>query len=101
MSDLPSPYAVPQYASKDPQRPSNGKIKLKVPPANQSPPQTSTSTTVTSPPQPQTTSLMLKVPAKEPQTRTVSPGLTAGPSTSSTSTAKTSTPANAQAPPAT
>ncbi|KAF8492788.1 RSC complex protein [Russula emetica] len=104
MSDLPAPYAVPQYASKDPQRPSNGKIKLKVPPAHQSPPQTSTSTTATSPPQPQTTSLMLKVPAKEPhaaQTRTVSPGPIAGPSTSSTSTAKTSSSANAQAPPAT
>jgi len=104
MSDLPAPYAVPQYASKDPQRPSNGKIKLKVPPAHQSPPQTSTSTTATSPPQPQTTSLMLKVPAKEShaaQTRTVSPGPIAGPSTSSTSTAKTSSSANAQAPPAT
>jgi hypothetical protein len=103
MSDLPAPYAVPQYASKDPQRPSNGKIKLKVPPAHQSPPQTSTSTTANSPPQPQTTSLMLKVPAKEhaAQTRIVSPGPIAGPSTSSTSTAKTSSLANAQAPPAT
>ena len=104
MSDLPSQYAVPQYASKDPQRPTNGKIKLKVPPAHQSPPQTSTSTTAASPPHPQTTSLMLKVPAKEPhaaQTRTVSPGPIAGPSTSSTSTAKTSSSANAQAPPAT
>jgi len=47
---------------------------------------------------------MLKVPAKEPhavQTRTVSPSPFAGPSTSSTSTAKTSSPANAQASPAT
>ena len=47
---------------------------------------------------------MLKVPAKDPhsaQTRTVSPGPIAGPSTSSTSTAKTSSSANAQAPPAT
>lgn len=101
MSDLPGPYAVPQYTSKDPQRPSNGKIKLKVPPAHQSPPQTSASTTATSPPLPQTTSLMLKVPAKEAQTRTVSPGPIAGPSTSSTSTAKASSSANAQAPPAT
>ena len=102
MSDLPAPYSVPQYASKDPQRPSNGKIKLKVPPAHQSPSQTSTSTNATSPPQP-TTSLMLKVPAKDShaaQTRTVSPGPIAGPSTSSTSTAKTSSSANAQALPA-
>lgn len=47
---------------------------------------------------------MLKVPAKEPhtaQTRTVSPGPIAGPSTPSTSTAKTSGSANAQAAPAT
>lgn len=47
---------------------------------------------------------MLKVPAKEPhaaQTRTVSPAPIAGPSTSSTSTAKTSSSVNAQAPPAT
>ncbi|KAF8481637.1 RSC complex protein, partial [Russula ochroleuca] len=103
MSDLPAPYTVPQYASKDPQRPSNGKIKLKVPPAHHSPPQTSTSTTATSPPQPQTTSLVLKVPAKDShaaQVRTVSPSPIAGPSTSSaTSTAKTS-PANAHASPA-
>jgi len=43
---------------------------------------------------------MLKVPAKDPhaQTRTVSPGPIAGPSTSSTSTAKTSSSANALAP---
>jgi chromatin structure-remodeling complex subunit RSC4 len=104
MSDLPAQYAVPQYASKDSQRPSNGKIKLKVPPVHQSPPQTSTSTTATSPPHPQTTSLMLKVPAKDPhaaQTRTVSPGPIAGPSTSSTSTAKASSSGNAQAPPTT
>ena len=91
MSDLPASYAVPQYASKDLQRPSNGKIKLKVPLAHQSPPQTSTSTTATSPSQPRTTSLMLKVPAKESratQTRTVSPGPVAGPSTSSASTTR-------------
>ena len=47
---------------------------------------------------------MLKVPAKDShaaQTRTVSPGPIAGPSTSSTPTAKTSSSANTQAPAAT
>ena len=90
MSDLPAPYAVPQYASKDPPRPSNGKIKLKVPPAHQSPPQNPSSTTATSPPLPQTTSLVLKVPGKEShaaQARTVSPSPIAGPSTTSISSA--------------
>src|SRR6266849_5151844 len=64
MSDLPASYAVPQYASKDLQRPSNGKIKLKVPLAHQSPPQTSTSTTATSPSQPRTTYSCSKFPQK-------------------------------------
>ena len=77
-------------------------MKLKIPPAHQFPPQTSTSTTETSLSQPETKSLTLKVPAKEShaaQTRTGSPGLIAGPSTTSTSTAMTSSLANVQPPP--
>ena len=96
MSDLPAPFTVLQYAPKDPQRLSNGRIKLKVPPAHQSPPQTSTSTSATSPPQAHT-SLVLKVPAKDPhaQAPTTSPSPVAGPSS-----ATASSPANTQVPPA-
>ncbi|KAH9166891.1 Bromodomain-containing protein [Lactarius sanguifluus] len=93
MADLPAPYTVPQYAPKDPPRPSNGRIKLKVPPAQHSPPQASTSTAAASPPQ-ANTSLVLKVPAKEMQVQassTSSP--VAGPSST-----PASSPANAQLP---
>jgi hypothetical protein len=94
MSDLPSPYAVLQYTPKDSQRPSNGKIKLKVPSAQQSSPQASTSTTAASPPQTQPP-LVLKVPPKDTQAsvRTASPLPVAGPSSASTAS-----PANIQAP---
>jgi len=67
-----------------------------MPPAHQSPPQTSTSTSAASPPQTQA-SLVLKVPAKDPQARmpTNSPSPVAGPSS-----ATASSPVNAQVPPA-
>ncbi|KAH9958985.1 Bromodomain-containing protein [Russula dissimulans] len=94
MSDLPAPYTVPQYVPKDPQRPSNGKIKLKVPQAQQSQLQTSTSTTAASPPQAQT-SLVLKVPAKDAHAHasTVSLSPIAGPSSTTASSG-----ANSQVP---
>ncbi|KAI0275197.1 Bromodomain-containing protein [Gloeopeniophorella convolvens] len=84
MSDLPPPYAIPQYAPKDPPRPTNGKIKLKMPPAQPPSTQASTSTTSTSPPRPQSP-LVLKVPAPPPaaqaQTAVASSSPVAGPST--------------------
>ncbi|KAI0253274.1 Bromodomain-containing protein [Lactifluus subvellereus] len=94
MSDLPPPYTVPHYAPKDSQRPSNGRIKLRVPPAQQSPPQASTSSTAASPPQTQPP-LVLKVPAKDTQSQapTASPSPIAGPSSASAPS-----PANVQAP---
>ncbi|KAH8993930.1 Bromodomain-containing protein [Lactarius akahatsu] len=92
MADLPAPYTVPQYAPKDPPRPSNGKIKLKVPPAQHSPPQASTSTAAASPPQ-ANTPLVLKVPAKEMQVQASTSSPVAGPSST-----PASSPANAQLP---
>ncbi|KAI9444525.1 Bromodomain-containing protein [Lactarius indigo] len=95
MADLPAPYTVPQYAPKDPPRPSNGKIKLKVPVAQHSPPQASTSTAAASPPQ-VNAPLVLKVPGKETQVQaSTSSSPVAGPSST-----PVSSPANASSVPA-
>ncbi|KAI9438434.1 RSC complex protein [Lactarius psammicola] len=93
MADLPAPFTVPQYAPKDPPRQSNGKIKLKVPPAQHSPPQASTSTTAASPPQ-VNPPLVLKVPAKDTQVQASTSSPVAGPSsTPASSPANPSVPA--------
>ena len=93
MSDLPAPYTVLQYAPKDPPRQSNGKIKLKVPGIQHSPPQASASAGAIPPPQ-ANTPLVLKVPGKETQVQASSSSSpVAGPSST-----PASSPANAQLP---